>query len=113
MTEADLEKVLDACKAVPMSMLQCGPTRSVQERANAAWAELGSRMSFDPTTVQPTGLGNRFFTAVPNETEEHRVARIERETEAKRLREIETLRVEISDRQARIQYLTANDRQHA
>ena len=63
MTPTDLEKILDACKPVPMIMLQCGPGRSPQERANDAWAELGSRMGFDHMTVQPTGNGDRFFTA--------------------------------------------------
>lgn len=63
MTQADLDKILAACAPVPMIMLQCGPTRSAQERANDAWADLGERMGFDHMTVKPTGEGNRFFTA--------------------------------------------------
>lgn len=70
MTEADLEKILEACRPVPMIMLHVGRHRSVQENANAAWAELGSRMGFDPMTVLPlTGQGQRFFTAMPVELE--------------------------------------------
>ena len=65
MTEADLAKILDACKPVPMVMLQCGEPSSPQENANRAWAELGKRMGFDPMTVEPTGRGDRFFTAEP------------------------------------------------
>lgn len=65
MTEADLEKLLEASKPVPMIMLQCGPPISQQEHANAAWAELGSRMGFDHMTVEPTGQGDRFFSAIP------------------------------------------------
>lgn len=66
MTEADLEKLFEAMKPVPMIMLQCGPTISQQDRANDAWAELGKRMEFDHMTVEPTGRDDRFFTAVPN-----------------------------------------------
>lgn len=63
MTEADLDKILDACKPVPMIMLQFGNPRSPYENANDAWQELGSRMGFDHMTVEPTGNGDRFFTA--------------------------------------------------
>lgn len=105
MTEADLEKILDACKPVPMIMLQCGTLSSPQERANRAWEELGSRMGFDHMTVQPDGRGNRFFTAVPSETEEQKNERVARETEEKRLKEIENLRAEISNCQSRLQEL--------
>lgn len=64
MTAADLETLLSAMKPLPAIMLQCGPAASVQERANAAWAALGKRMNFDPMTVQPTGRGDRFFSAI-------------------------------------------------
>jgi hypothetical protein len=75
MTQADLDKIIDACnpdacKPVPMVMLQCGTPRSSQERANDAWAELGQRMKFEHMTVRPTGEGDRFFTAVPTEKQE-------------------------------------------
>lgn len=64
MTQADLDKLLAAMKPVPMIALQCGMPRSQQENANAAWAELGKRMGFDPMTVQPTRRGDRFFSAI-------------------------------------------------
>lgn len=64
MTAADLQTLLDAMKPVPMIALQCGTPPSVQENANAAWARLGKKMGFDPMTVQPTGRGDRFFSAV-------------------------------------------------
>lgn len=108
MTPADLEKILDACKPVPMIMLQCGPGRSQQDRANDAWAELGARMGFDHMTVQPTGNGDRFFTAVPSETDEHKKERLAREAEEKRLQEIETLKAEITERQTRLEALSAS-----
>ena len=63
MTDSDLAALLEAMKPVPMTMLQCGTPRSVQENANAAWARLGERMGFDPMTVRPTGKGDRFFSA--------------------------------------------------
>ena len=65
MSQADLDKILTACRPVPMIMLQCGEPSSPQERANLAWAELGVRMGFDSTTVVPTGQGYRFFSAEP------------------------------------------------
>ena len=63
MTPDDMQTLLAAMRAVPMIMLQCGTPRSVQENANAAWAELGKKMGFDPMTVRPTGRGDRFFSA--------------------------------------------------
>jgi hypothetical protein len=63
MTADDLNKLLSAMKPVQMIALQCGAPRSAQENANAAWAELGKKMNFDPMTVQPNGLGDRFFSA--------------------------------------------------
>jgi len=102
MTEADLEKILDACKPVPMIMLQCGPGRSQQDRANDAWAELGARMGFDHMTVQPTGRGDRFFTAVPSETEQHRNERLLREKEEAQRAEVERIEGEIKTLQDRL-----------
>ena len=65
MTEAQLARLLEACRPVPLIMLQLGMPRSPQERANDAWAELGAEMGFQPMTVKPTGQGDRFFTAEP------------------------------------------------
>ena len=64
MTDDDLAKLMDAMKPVPLIMLQCGTRASPQERANAAWAELGRKMGFNPMTVKPpSGKGPKFFTA--------------------------------------------------
>jgi len=65
MTEADLAKILDACKPVTYMVFGGVPPRTPQENANAAWAELGKRMAFDHMSVKPNGKGDRFFTAVP------------------------------------------------
>lgn len=68
MTQADLDKILDACKPTPVMYLSGGKPmyNSPQENANAAWVELGDRMGFDGMTVQPAGRGGmRFFTAEP------------------------------------------------
>lgn len=63
MTQEQCDKLLEACKPVPMIMLQCGTPSSQQENANAAWKALGLEMGFDHMTVAPTGHGNRFFSA--------------------------------------------------
>ncbi len=65
MTQEDLNIILNACKPVPMIMLQCGTPPSQQEMANNAWKALGKKMGFDYMTVEPTGEGNRFFSAIP------------------------------------------------
>ena len=73
MSQEDLDQLLDAMKPVPLIMLQCGTPRSIQERANDAWAQLGKEFGFDSITVRPVqGKGQRFFTAVPNEIKEVR-----------------------------------------
>lgn len=105
MTVTDLAKILDASKPVPMIMLQCGEPSNPQENANRCWAELGERMGFDYMTVRPTGRGDRFFTAVPSETPEHKVERLAHEADDKRQREIEKLRAEIAERQKRLDLL--------
>ena len=63
MTKEQLNKLMKACKSVPMIALQCGTPRSPQERANDAWNALGKEMGFDHHTVRPNGKGDRFFTA--------------------------------------------------
>jgi hypothetical protein len=84
MTEEDMEKLLKACQPVPMIMVGGYAGRSAQERANDAWAELGQRMGFDAMTVQPIqSKGDRWFTAVPSETEKQRDERLELEHKAR------------------------------
>jgi len=65
MTHDDLETLLSSMRPVPLIALQCGMPRSAQESANAAWADLGKKMGFDPMTVEPNGRGDRFFSAEP------------------------------------------------
>lgn len=69
MTKEDLESLLASMKSAPMIMLNVVGGRSRQEMANAAWETLGKKMGFDHMTVQPTGKGDRFFTAIPIEIE--------------------------------------------
>src|ERR1019366_8437187 len=102
MTPADLAKIYDACKSVPMIMLQCGTPSSPQENANRAWAELGARMGFDHMTVQPTGNGDRFFTAVPSETEQHRNERLLREKKEWQRAEVARIKGEIKTLQDKL-----------
>ena len=63
MTQKQLDTLLDACRPVPMIMLQCSTPSSPQENANHAWERLGKEMGFQHMTVRPTGKGDRFFTA--------------------------------------------------
>lgn len=64
MSEGDLQELLSAMTPTPLIALQCRSPPTLQERANAAWANLGKKMGFDHMTVQPTGQGDRFFKAV-------------------------------------------------
>lgn len=107
MTEADLTAILDACKPVPYMVIGGQPPRSQQENANAAWATLGTKMGFDHMTVQPRPGGNRFFTAIPSETDEQRMARLDRDLAVLKTDEIARLEAEITVRQARLAALRA------
>ena len=92
MTEADLERILDACKPVPYIIIGGHAPNSPQDNANAAWKELGSRMGFDAMTVQPEGSSNRTFTAIPAK---HRCS-----AKAKRIKEVDRLRKVIVEAEA-------------
>jgi len=66
--EQDLSIIIariKSAKSAPLIMLQCGAPTSVQQVANDCWAELGTKLGFDPMTVQPNGRGDRFFSAMP------------------------------------------------
>ena len=68
MTGGDLAKILDACKPVTYMVFGGIPPRSPQENANSAWAELGRKMGFDSTTVEPIeSKSNDYFMAEPLE----------------------------------------------
>ena len=69
MTEAQLERLLDACKPIPYIIVGGHPPPSPQDRANHAWADLGRELGFDPWSVKPVpGKGQQFFTAEPCRT---------------------------------------------
>ena len=110
MTEEDLKKILDACKPTPLIKIgnYCGS--SPQENANYAWESLGKKMGFDHMTVRPiTGKGNRFFTAIPSETEEQRKERLEKEAEENRQTEIKKLEKEIAERKNKLDKLNKKE----
>lgn len=106
MTEAEETELLDAMKSVPMIMLQCGPSRSQQERANDAWEVLGKKKGFDHMTVRPRdGYGQRHFTAIPSETENQRFNREQKEAEEGRVKEVADIDAQIktlADRRAKL-----------
>lgn len=103
MTQADLDTILDTCKPVPYMVFGGRAPRSPQENANAAWAALGQKMGFDHMTVRPIdGKSQRFFSAVPSETESARKDRLEREGREKRQQEITRIRDEIAEREKQL-----------
>lgn len=55
MSDADLETLKRAAVS--------GHPSGTQARANAAWAVLGLKLGFEWTSVEPTGEGERFFSA--------------------------------------------------
>jgi hypothetical protein len=96
MTPDDLDVILKASKPTVGIMVGGSFGPDPQENANAAWKALGKKMGFEWNTVQPIrGKGNRFFTAIPSETEEQRREREIREVEEERHRNIAELFVQI------------------
>jgi len=67
MTNEQYEKLLQACRPVPMIALQCGMPTSPQENANRAWEELGKEMGFEYMTVRSVPGKPRFFIAETKE----------------------------------------------
>ena len=107
MTQADLETLLDAGKPTPVMIIGGSMGSSPQENANRAWAALGAKMGFDSMTVRPaSGKGQRFFTAVPNETSEAKLEREEREFTEKKEALIVKLKAEIAEREQLLSDLT-------
>ena len=108
MSEKDLEEILSACKPTPVIFGNGGMSLggNQQDNANFAWAELGKKMGFDSMTVKPIqGKGNRFFTAVPFETESQRKEREAKEVEEKRLKRIKEIKQEITTKQQELKEL--------
>lgn len=64
MTDEQHKAIMDACRPVPLIMLQCGMPPSQQETANRAWRQLGKELGFDGMSVRPvSSKGDRYFTA--------------------------------------------------
>ena len=108
-SEKELKEILEASKPTPVIYGNGGSVigGSQQENANNAWKKLGEKLGFDYMTVRPiNGKGNRFFTAVPSETEGQRKEREQREeTEAKAER-IKKLKDEIVEREKELKDLS-------
>ncbi len=106
MTEEDLTTMLAASQPVRCMQIGSYSPRTPQENANRAWAALGKKMGFDHMTVRPhPSKGNRFFSAVPSETEPQRVERLAKGAKEKRAAEIAALKRDISDKQAKLHQL--------
>ncbi len=90
MSQNALDKILEACEPVMCMKIGNSMPSSQQENANRAWAALGKEMSFDSETVRPSNKGQRFFTAVPSETEAQKQERLQRN-------EISTLNSDVVD----------------
>ena len=108
MSEKDLKEILSACKPTPVIFGNGGMNLggSQQENANSAWAKLGKKMGFDYMTVRPIqGKNNRFFTAIPSETESQKEERETKEKEEKRLKRIAEIKQEIATKEQEIKEL--------
>ncbi len=70
LTSEQFDKLIEACRSVPLIMLQCGMPPSPQENANRAWCALGDELGFDGMTVEPSSKGQRFFTAIARSPQE-------------------------------------------
>lgn len=57
MTDAQMEKLLDACKPVPYMVIGGVEPLSPQESANRAWQALADEMGFLWDTVEPPARG--------------------------------------------------------
>ena len=103
MTQAQCDALLAAMKPVAYMVIGGRPPRSQQENANDAWAALGAQMGFDHMTVQPIhGKGMLFFSAVPSENETQRKERESKERHEARLKDIDRLKAEITERQSKL-----------
>jgi len=64
LTDDQYAKLLDACNPVPHMVVGGWEPTSPQERANAAWCELGQEMGFDGMSVRPEpGNDGKNFSA--------------------------------------------------
>jgi len=91
MTKEELAELKESFKPVVAIMVGGSGPSSPQENANRAWASLGKKGGFDSMTVRPSNKGERFFTAVPNETTAQEEQRLKEEKETSRTAEIKKL----------------------
>lgn len=106
MTEEDLGVILNACKPTPVMLIGDYASHTPQQNANAAWQALGKKMGFDFKTVSPIKeKGQRFFSAIPSETDTQKNERLALEEETRRESEIRVLELEIADKRAKLQAL--------
>lgn len=69
MTQADLDTIKEASKAVMYIVFDGQEPRPPQQNVNAAWAALGRKMGFKLMTVEALpSKGERFFLAEANQT---------------------------------------------
>lgn len=99
-----MESLLNACKpAAPVIKIGSYIKNTPQEKANRAWKSLGKKMGFDSSTVRPIPeKDDKFFSAVPSETEMQRDERLKREVKEKKEAEIKQLTEEILERQNKL-----------
>ena len=111
MSQEDLDALMEASKPTPVMMIGGYSSPSPQENANAAWARLGEKLGFDSMTVRAApGKGQRFFTAIPSETDEAKAERLAQQAALERLAEIDRLQVEIRAAKLRLAELQNTDR---
>jgi hypothetical protein len=108
MTQADMDKILEACRpTVCIQVGGLGPS-SPQDNANAAWRALGERMGFDGMTVEPSARGPLFFLATPKETKEQKLA-AQRKLLSARANELESALARVRDDLYALELETPND----
>lgn len=67
MSEDDLARLKEASQPLPEIMMHLPGQQNRQERASAAWFELGNRLGFDHLTVLP-GKSERSFSAIARDS---------------------------------------------
>lgn len=109
MTQTDFDTLMASMRPVPYMIIGGHAPQSQQENANNAWKLLGAKMGFDSDTVQPvSGKGQRWFSAIPSEHDDHRKERLTREKEEALKLKISTLQAEIEEKQTKLTELLAS-----
>jgi predicted TIM-barrel fold metal-dependent hydrolase len=63
MTPEEFDQISDACRPVPYMIFGGMEPPAPQENANRAWQSLADKRGFVWDTVEPSGKGDRFFSA--------------------------------------------------